>query len=105
MKCQPARRLTSYTPRPIAKLTAPAVEAIAGLVHKRAVNNRTDRGSATAVFIDSEGGVFAFCADSLTADLWMRDRFDHLLAVLDPGRPDYSLGWLQATLRAHVEAE
>ena len=57
---------------------------------------------ATGIFIDRGSLVFAFNLDSLTADLWMRDRFDQLLAVIDPGRPDYSAAWLELTLREHL---
>ncbi|HAI58291.1 MAG TPA: hypothetical protein DCM32_00225 [Xanthomonadaceae bacterium] len=105
MKNQTARRLNSYTPRSVGFLGLSSVEPIAALVHRRAVNNRGDRCSTTAVFVDRGSLVFAFCSDSLTADVWMRDRIDQLLAVIDPGRPDYSLGWLQATLRAHLEGD
>lgn len=100
MKHQPARRLTSYTARPIAKPGEP-VEAIARLIHKRAVNNKHDRGSRTAVFVDLDGAVFAFCADSLTADLWTRERPHWLLVVIDPSRPQYGLHWLAEELNDH----
>jgi len=80
-------------------LGAGTVEAISQAIHRRAINNRADRGSATAVFVCRSGQVFAFDLDSLTANLWMRDRIDLLLAVIDPSRPDYSANWLESTLR------
>ena len=104
-KNQPVRRLNTYTPRAVGILGLRTVEAIAQAVHKRAINNRADRGSTTAVFVDDGSSAFAFCADSLTASLWLRDRAHHLVAVLDPGRPEYSLGWLTSRLQAHIEGE
>lgn len=104
-KDQPARRLSAYTPRSVGFLGLTSVDAIAKLVHKRAINNRADRGSSTALFVDRGSLVFAFCTDSLSADLWMRDRIDQLVAVIDPGRPEYSLGWLVSRLQSHLEGE
>lgn len=116
MKDQPSRRLNTYTPRALGFLGLATVEPIAQAIHRRAKNNRKDRGSATAIFIDRGSLVFAFDLDSLTADLWMRDRFDQLLAVIDPApkvipRPEplkplvivsYSVSWLESTLREHL---
>jgi hypothetical protein len=104
-KNQPARRLSNYTPRAVGFIGQRTVEPIAQAVHKRAINNRADRGSTTALFIDAGSGVFAFCTDSLTADLWMRERAHQLLAVIDPGRPEYSLGWLVSRLQAHLDGD
>lgn len=105
MKTQPARRLNSYTPRAIGVLGAATVEAIAGQAHKRAINTRNDRGSDTAIFVARGGSVFAFDADSLTAAIWMRDRLEFLICVINPARPDYSKEWLTERLREEMASE
>lgn len=105
MKNQPARRLSAYTPRAVGVIGTRTVEAIAAAVHNRAINNRGDRGSSTSIFVDGGLSVFAFCTDSLSADLWMRERKQHLLMVIDPGRPEYSRGWLTSRLVAHLNGE
>ena len=102
MKNQPARRLNSYTPKALGVLCVRTVEAIAGQAHKRAINTRSDRGSDTAIFIAKGGSVFAFDVDSLTAAIWMRDRLEFLVCVINPARPDYSKEWLTERLREEM---
>lgn len=99
MPNQPVRRLTSFTPKPIGALNEQTVETVATAIHKRAVNNLDDRGGTTALFVDNSGMVYALFSDSLTADIWFRDRPQMFIAVIDPGRPQYSLTWLISHLR------